>query len=215
MKILGITMEDLRKAATTLREGGLVVYPTETAYGLGANALDQVAVTEMYALRQRPGDQPTHIIVPDIETAKKYAVLGPSAEQLAQSFWPGALTMILKKKETVYNTPSGERDTLAVRVPGNETTLALAKLAEVPITTPSANRRGDGTPYSILDVTHSFGTDIDRVEVILDAGVLPGVEQSTFIDMSGDEPELMREGPISRAEIQKVLGLDRLKGRDG
>ena len=206
MEIISIQNEDaIYKAVEAIQDGGIVVYPTETAYGLGANALDKDAVKKLYFLKNRPQEKPTHVIVSDLNIIERYAVVTAFHEKLMHAFWPGPLTIVFQKKSAIYNSPSGSFDFIAIRIPDSNTAYSLTQLSDTPITAPSANKAGDTTPYSIQEVLESFGSQAENIDIIIDAGVLPKRPVSTVVEISDGEVVVHREGAISKEEVLRVL----------
>ncbi|OGM20760.1 threonylcarbamoyl-AMP synthase [Candidatus Woesebacteria bacterium RIFCSPHIGHO2_01_FULL_38_9] len=198
-----INTKVLRKAADILKSGGLVVYPTDTTYGLGANALDEKAVRKIYELKGREFSKPTHVIVRDWKMIEKLTYVNDAARKLFEEFLPGPLTIILRKKKIVPDILTADLPTLGIRIPKTKITQSLSNLLPFPYTTPSANRSGGKTPYSIDEVKVEL--DIDKIDLILDAGPLPQVKPSTIIDLSSSTPKILRQGPVTKKEIEKVL----------
>lgn len=195
--------EYLARAAQFLKDGQLVVFPTETVYGLGANALDAAAVAQIFVAKGRPQDNPLICHISQIEQAHAIAHVSPAAQKLADAFWPGPLTMVLPKKEHVPNVVTAGLDTVGVRCPGHEGARQLIELAGCPIAAPSANLSGLPSPTR---VAHAISDMNGRVPVILDGGdCLVGLE-STVVSLAGPVPELLRPGGITLAMLEGVLG---------
>ena len=192
----------LQIAADFIRQGKLVVFPTETSYGLGANVTDIHAVTKIFQLKKRPLHKPIHIVISSLQMAEDYAYISESALNLARRFLPGPLTLILRKKDTISDLLSGGKETIGLRMPDNLIALALAERAGVPITATSANISGTSDTYSIKDALDQFGTDVD---LYLDGGILPKRRPSVIIDLTFDPPKIIREGPISTNQILETL----------
>jgi L-threonylcarbamoyladenylate synthase len=198
--------EIIEKAVKILKEEGIIVYPTDTAYGIGADADNAYAIEKMYELKKREDGKPTHIIVSDIGMAKRYAIFDERAEKIAEAFWPGALTLVLPKTDRVLNNLTGAGKTIGIRIPDNAIALSIVKSLNHAITTPSANVSGGETPYTIDAVKESFGEDFEKIDYCIDVGKLEEGKISTLVDMTGDEVEILREGAISREQIIDVLG---------
>ncbi len=195
--------ERIRAAAERLRAGGLVAFPTETVYGLGANALDPAAVAAVFALKARPNTNPLIVHVATAEQAKAItSSWTPAAEVLAAKFWPGPLTLVLPKAANIPDAVTAGGPTVAVRVPAHPVALALLHAAGVPIAAPSANKSGELSPTTAEHVRRSLG---DAVEV-LDGGACPGGLESTVVDASGETVRLLRPGLISVAELEALVG---------
>src|SRR5581483_10612849 len=194
----------MTRAAEALRGGGLVAFPTETVYGLGANALDAEAVARIFAAKGRPANNPLIVHVPDVAAARELVTDWPeTAERLAERFWPGPLTLALPRRETIPDIVTAGGPTVAVRVPAHPVALALFRAAGVPVAAPSANRSGYLSPTRAEHVL--AGLD-GRIEMVLDAGPVPGGIESTVLDLTGDPPRLLRPGLVSPAELEAVIG---------
>lgn len=194
----------LARAADLLRAGRLVAFPTETVYGLGANALDAAAVDRLYVAKGRPVVNPVIVHVADAAAVSGVAASWPAcAEKLARSFWPGPLTLVLPKSEAVPATVTAGGPTVAVRCPAHPVARALLREAGVPVAAPSANRSGQLSPTTAAHVVASLG---DRVDFVLDGGPCPVGIESTVLDVTGERPRILRPGPITRPMIEAVVG---------
>lgn len=191
-------------AAEVIRRGGLVAFPTETVYGLGADALSEAAVLGIFAAKGRPSYNPIIAHVASVEHARTLVTHWPDAAgRLAATFWPGPLTLVLPKAPHVPLALTAGRDTVAVRMPAHPVALALIRAADCPIAAPSANRFTELSPTTADHVERGLGAG---VEMILDSGsTLVGIE-STVVDLSGASPVLLRPGTLSRAALEQVLG---------
>ena len=197
----------LERAALLIAQGKVIVCPTDTGYALAANALDPEAVTLIFNLKGRDYSNPIHVAVNSIEAAGKYAVISPAAERLAASFLPGALTLVLLRREIVPAMLVAGLDTIGIRIPDNRVILNLAKLTKLPLTATSANASGQPAPYSITEIIEQLGELAGGVALFLDQGPLPTPQLSTIIDLTVDPPRLLRPGKISWPEIENVLPL--------
>lgn len=194
-------MED---AARVIRRGGLVAFPTETVYGLGANALDERAVAGIFEAKGRPSFNPLIVHVPDADSARGWVASWPAeADRLASAFWPGPLTMVLTRGAEIPGIVSGGLPTVALRIPAHPVALALLRASAVPIAAPSANRYTGISPTSAEHVERALG---DRVDMILDAGPTRVGIESTVVDLTGPVPALLRPGMIPPASLREVLG---------
>ena len=195
----GTQPDEIAQAAEIIRNGGLVAIPTETVYGLGANALNPDAVRRIYEAKGRPSDNPLIIHVPSADWLTRYCVDVPeSAYLLADEFWPGPLTMILKRDPVVPDRTTGGLDTVGVRCPDHPVTLALIEASGVPIAAPSANISGRPSCTTAAHVLEDVG---GKIECILDGGPCAVGVESTIVDLTGDEPVILREGGIPAQEI--------------
>lgn len=193
----------IRRAAEILRRGGLVIFPTETVYGLGANALDPRAVAKIYELKGRPRTSPLIVHVASVEQARQLVTEWPPAAQaLADAFWPGPLTLVLPKAPLVPDIVTAGLPTVAVRMPDHPVALALIREAGVPVAAPSAN------PFSRLSPTRTThaGPLLAQVDDVLDAGATPLGIESTVVSLVTQPPTLLRPGAISRAQLESLIG---------
>jgi L-threonylcarbamoyladenylate synthase len=200
-----VSEAELARAAGLIRSGGLVVFPTETVYGLGANALDTAAVRRIYEAKQRPFASPLIVHVSDEAMARSIAAEWPdAAHRLAERFWPGPLTIIVKKAAIVPDLVTAGLDSVGVRVPSQPIALALIRRAGVPIAAPSANRFGQLSPTTAEHVRMSLA---DRVDMILDAGPAPVGIESTVVSLRRDPPAILRPGMITPRQLEDATGL--------
>ncbi|MBR0165176.1 MAG: threonylcarbamoyl-AMP synthase [Lachnospiraceae bacterium] len=199
----------LARAGSVLAAGGLVIFPTETVYGLGANALDAQAVRRIYEAKGRPSDNPLIAHVADFSEISRVACLSggeirDKAETLAAQFWPGPLTMVLPKRKEVPKETSGGLDTIAVRCPDQEIARELIRCAHCPVAAPSANRSGRPSP---TEVSHCIEDMDGRVDLIIDAGRCSVGIESTIVDLTGEKLSILRQGMIGAAQIAKALSV--------
>lgn len=196
--------EIMADAAARLRVGELVAFPTETVYGLGANALDAAAVARIFAAKGRPSYNPVIVHVPHTEAARRVVTSWPdAAAKLAAAFWPGPLTIVLPKSPDVPDSVSAGLPLVGVRVPAHPVALALLRAARVPVAAPSANKSNQLSPTSAQHVARGMA-DVDVT--ILDGGPCAVGIESTVVDLSGDQPVLLRPGGVSVAALESVLG---------
>ncbi len=194
----------LARAASLLQRGQLVAFPTETVYGLGANALDSAAVQRIYEAKGRPAYNPLIVHVADAASAQRLVTIWPeTAERLATRWWPGPLTLVLPKAMGIPPEVTAGLGTVALRVPAHPVALALLRACGFPLAAPSANQSGQISPTSAAHVAQGLG---DRVPLILDGGPTSVGIESTVIDLSGSRPVLLRPGMISRTELEAVIG---------
>lgn len=187
-----------------IRAGELVAFPTETVYGLGANALDPLAVERIYSAKGRPRTSPLIVHVSTIEMARQVVSEWPEkAESLARTFWPGPLTLVLPKRSAIPDSLTAGLDTVAIRIPAHPIALALIRTARVPIAAPSANRFSELSPTTAEHVRQSLG---DRVALVLDGGPTTVGIESTVLSLSGSSAVLLRPGMISTADLERAIG---------
>lgn len=193
----------ITEASTIIKSGNLVAFPTETVYGLGANALDEKAVRKIFTAKGRPTDNPLIIHIADYKDLNKLAHALPHyAKKLINKFWPGPLTLIVRKKSIVPDIVTAKSPTVAIRMPNHKVTLALIKEAGVPIAAPSANKAGRPSGTSAEDVLDDFK---NKIELILDAGQTHFGLESTVLDVSKSTPVILRPGAISKEALESVL----------
>ena len=195
---------DIRKAGEILRRGGLVAIPTETVYGLAANALDGEAVKRIYQAKGRPSDNPLIVHISDFsQLAPLVREVPEAAKRLAAVFWPGPLTIILPKSDLVPTTTSGGLDTVAVRCPSHPTARAVIDAAGVPLAAPSANLSGKPSPTTFRHVQEDL---TGRVDALLDGGDCAVGVESTVLTLAQGTPRILRPGGITLAKLRSVLG---------
>lgn len=201
----GIEQEHaLDRAAAALRRGELVVIPTETVYGLAANALDPNAVGKIYAAKGRPAANPLIVHVASAAQAKTLAAEWPlAAQQLAERFWPGPLTLVLPKRPNVPDAVTAGGATVALRCPQTECTRRLIERAGTPLAAPSANRSNFLSP---TQASHLEPELVSQAALVLDAGPCVGGIESTVVDLAAQPPRLLRPGPISKERLETILG---------
>jgi L-threonylcarbamoyladenylate synthase len=194
----------LRRAAEMLRSGRLVAFPTETVYGLGAHALDETAVRRIYEAKGRPSINPLIVHVANVEAARALSKgWSESAEALAAAFWPGPITLVVRKRAIVPELVTAGRDTVGLRVPSHPVALELLEEASLPIAAPSANLSNQVSPTTAQHVVRGLGA---RVDFVLDGGATSVGIESTVVDVTGTVPRVLRPGMISRDDIAKVAG---------
>jgi len=198
------TAANISKAAALLRDGKLVAFPTETVYGLGANALDSKAVWKIFSAKKRPLFDPLIVHVSDIGMLKEMGVvLDKRAERLASRFWPGPLTLIVKRPECVPRLVTSGLETMAIRIPDHPVALKLIRAAGVPVAAPSANPFGYLSPVTALHVEEQLGK---RIPMILDGGSCRVGLESTILDITRNPPVILRPGGITVDDISKYEG---------
>jgi L-threonylcarbamoyladenylate synthase len=197
--------KDIRAAAEIIRKGGLVAMPTETVYGLAADATNDQAVAKIFKAKGRPQFNPLIIHVAGLEMGKRYVETPPIAEKLAKEYWPGPLTIVLPRKSgsDVSLLVSAGLNTIAIRSPNHDIAQALIKAADRPLAAPSANRSGSISPTRPEHVEESLGGNVD---MIIDGGPCPVGLESTIVKINGDDVTLLRPGGLAREAIERFLG---------
>lgn len=204
MNLDNISYEAIEEAGKILQDGGLVAFPTETVYGLGGNALDEQAAEKIYAAKGRPSDNPLIIHIAELDALHKIVTEVPEkAKMLANAFWPGPLTMIFPKKETVPYGTTGGLETVAVRMPNHPLALALIRAAGGYVAAPSANTSGRPSPTLAEHVEEDM---MGRIDMILDGGPVGIGLESTIVDFTEDVPVILRPGYINQQMLEDVIG---------
>ena len=202
--VSGIDQSAMERAGELIKKGGLVAFPTETVYGLGANALDAEASAKIYAAKGRPSDNPLIVHIADFSALEAIVQEIPeTARRLAEAFWPGPLTMIFRKKEIVPYGTTGGLDTVAVRMPNHPAALALIRAGGGYIAAPSANTSGRPSPTKASHVADDMNGKIDA---IIDGGDVGIGLESTIVDLTEKEPVILRPGYINEEMLGKVIG---------
>ncbi|MBI4739718.1 threonylcarbamoyl-AMP synthase [Candidatus Woesearchaeota archaeon] len=193
----------IKQAARVIRKGGLVAFPTETVYGLGANAVDAQAVKKIFKAKGRPSDNPLIVHVANKKDFSRLAAeVTPAAKKLISNFCPGPLTLVLKKSKMISSSVSAGLDTVAIRMPSHPVALKLIKESKVPIAAPSANLSGKPSP---TDAKHVIEDLNGKIDVIIDAGKTKIGVESTVVDMTTNPPTLLRPGGITREALRRVV----------
>jgi L-threonylcarbamoyladenylate synthase len=212
-------LENIELAAKKLREGQLVAFPTETVYGLGADAINEKAVSRIYSVKGRPTDHPLIVHISSINQLEKWAIdIQEYAIKLARDFWPGPMTLILKRSELAKDYITGGQSSVGLRVPSHP--IALALLAEfeniggLGIAAPSANRFGAVSPTTVSDVSEELQSFLNSEDLILDGGQCSVGLESTIIDCTGSLPIILRPGAITKEMINYSIGIDEIKGSE-
>jgi L-threonylcarbamoyladenylate synthase len=189
-------------AARLLKAGELVCYPTDTVYGIGAAATNDTAVRRLYAVKGRPLSKPLPLLLATPASAGLVAEVTPLAHTLMNRFWPGALTIVMRRHTDFRSLALAGGDTVALRVPDHDLVRDIIRLLGEPITGTSANRSGARAPTAASEAAFQLG---DMVALVIDGGRAPGGEESTVLDITGP-PSVLREGPVTRREIKEAIG---------
>lgn len=204
--LLDSSMSSIKTAGQILKNGGLVGMPTETVYGLSADALNGKAVANIFKAKGRPSDNPLIVHIADFSDIERFNLVSEipeSAYKLAQSFWPGPLTIIMKKSDVIPNEVSAGLDTVAIRFPSHPVAQALIKEANTPLAAPSANLSGSPSPTTAEHVMN----DMDgRIDAVVDGGMCAVGLESTVITLATDVPRILRPGGITLEQLKSVLG---------
>jgi L-threonylcarbamoyladenylate synthase len=200
---LGTRPEDLAQAIQVLRAAGLVAFPTDTVYGVGAHAWLPAAVEQLYVAKQRPRDKAIPLLISSVDALPQVAIDVPqTAYSLARRFWPGALTLVLRRDPRVPDAVTSGQETVAVRVPDHRVTQALIAALDAPLAATSANLSGHPAPDTAQGVLDQLDT---RIDLILDGGTCPGGVASTIVDLTISPPTILRAGGLSPEEISELI----------
>ena len=197
-----IDIVEIKKAARIINQGGLVAFPTETVYGLGADTFNPTAIAKIFEVKKRPLDNPLIVHIGDKEDLFKLAKDVPNiAQKLIDRFWPGPLTFVLKKHDVVPDIVTAGLDTVAIRMPANEIALSLIKYSNTPIAAPSANPFSRPSPTTVQHVLDDFG---DRIDMVIDGGLTSVGLESTVLDVTQKPPSILRPGGVSIEELKEI-----------
>jgi len=204
MKTELLTSNNIKRAGELLRAGEVVAFPTETVYGLGADATNEIAVKKVFTAKGRPADNPLIMTVADAQQLDDFVVISEAARQLMATFWPGSLTIILPiKPQKVAMIVTGGLQTVAFRLPNNDVARAMIRDAGVPIVGPSANTSGKPSPTTAQHVWHDMN---GKIAAVVDDGPTQIGVESTVIDMSAKVPTILRPGAVTQQQLQDALG---------
>lgn len=211
MKILSAKNKNaVQLAAKALEKGGTVIFPTETAYGLGAIATNKKAVEKVFELKGRPRQKALPIIASNLAVIERYALLDDLARHLAKALMPGPLTLVVQSKDTRLSAVSAEDGSVAFRIPGGSFARRLCSTVGKLIVATSANPSGGKTPYSVDEIEKSL---LEKVNAVVDAGTLPCVPPSTILDVRGKAPAVLRKGPVSPTAIFREVSAFKSSGK--
>ena len=198
-----VNYEKLQEAAQIIKQGGIVVFPTETVYGIGTSGLDEKAIDNLYKIKERPKNKPISLLVSDIQMIEDLAEDITDMEyKIIKNFFPGPLTIILKKKKTIPNNLTANQDTVGIRMPSNKIARELIKYAGVPIATPSANISGKPSATNIDSIVKDFG---NKVDYYIDGGESDIGISSTIVKVCNNIPCILRKGTITEEQIYKAI----------
>ncbi|MEK7353824.1 MAG: L-threonylcarbamoyladenylate synthase [Chloroflexota bacterium] len=196
--------EQIEKGVSILRRGGIIAYPTDTVYGLGAGIGFPQAIERIYAVKERPLAMPLPLLLSDVSQITELTEsVSPLARLLIQKFWPGALTLVLPASTSAPDIITAGGKTVAVRIPAHPIPIALIRGLGTPIVGTSANLSGQPSALTADEVCSQLG---DKIDFVIDGGRCPGGKESTIVDVAGEAPVILREGAISRTEIKRICG---------
>lgn len=197
--------EALNSAAEILQNDGAIIYPTDTLYGLGANALNEDAILKIYKIKKQDKNKPISVIVKDIKMARKIACIDSKVEKILNKIWPGPITVVLRKKDIVPYNLTGNGETVAIRIPDNEFISSLMKKIDFPITATSANISGENNLLKSKEIIDKFKKAKFAPDLFIDTEDLKNPTASTIIDLTTPVPKILRTGIVGKEEIQKFF----------
>lgn len=214
MKILKVNPENLREskeaieeAVEVIKKGGVIVYPTDTLYGLGADATNEVAVRRVFKIKKRPETKPVPVIISDLEMAKKLAYFDKKIAKILLSIWPGPVTVLLEKKYTLPDMVTAGQRSIGLRLPDYKIAHFLVVKSGVPLVATSANISDQPASNKIKEVLKQFTKEYYKPDLVLDAGDLKFSQPSTILDLSKDKPKILRVGPVSKKKLFEIIGV--------
>lgn len=198
-----IDSNELKECSNIIKSGGIVVFPTETVYGIGTNAFIEESIKKIYEIKKRPLEKICSILIANKKDIIKYANICNDVEKkIINNFMPGPITIILQKKEGVLEHVTGNKETIGIRIPQNEIILDILKEVNIPILAPSANISGETSGTNINEIMEKFK---DKVDIYINGGKCKFEESSTIVQVINNEPVILREGKIKLEDIKKVL----------
>ncbi len=195
----------IEQAVRTIKRGGSIVFPTDTVYGLGVNALKPYSIERLFKIKKRPEGKPVPIIVKNIEMAKQLAYVDRKIEKVLTEVWPGQVTVVLEKRSIVPDVLTAGLKTVGLRIPNNYFTQYLMENLDEPITATSANFSNQPSLSSAMEIIKIFDKAYPVPDLILDAGELPPSPPSTVLDLTSSQPRITRMGPISKKDLMEVI----------
>jgi len=199
------TEKVLNNASEILKNGGVIIYPTDTLYGLGANAFDENAILKIQKIKKQDRNKPTSVIVRDLKMARKIACIDYKVEKILNKIWPSSITIVLRKKDIVSDILTGNNKTVAIRIPDNEFISALMKKVDFPITATSANVSGEKDLLNSKEIIAKFKFAKIKPDLFIDAGEIKNSTASTIIDLTTGIPKIIRTGIVGKKEVQEFF----------
>lgn len=206
IKVVSFTEPNaIAEAAEILQRGGSVVYPTDTVYGLGVNPFDDFAVRRLFRIKKRPASKPIPLIVKSVAMARKLAYINARKEKILRALWPGAVSVVLYKRDIISSLISAGGETVSLRIPKSDFCAILIKAINNPITSTSANISGEQATNDPMVIRERFQKEIYKPDLVIDAGILDVREPSTVLDFTLDKPKVLRVGPVKLADLKRIL----------
>ena len=209
MKQIKLNLDNIEKvlnnATRILKKGGVVVYPTDTLYGLGVNAFNEDAIIKIQKTKEQDRNKPISVIVKDLKMARKIACIDSKIEKILNKIWPGSITIVLRKKNIISDILTGNGETVAIRIPDNEFILALMKKIDFPITATSANISGEKDLLKSKEIVAKFKFAKTKPDLFIDNGDIKNPTASTIIDLTTTIPKIIRTGIVGKEKIRKFF----------
>lgn len=208
MKVLPLDINNnvfWEEIINTLQQGKSIVYPTDTIYGLGVNALDKVAVDRLFRIKRRAESKPMSVIIRDIPMARKFAYVNTRTEKILKAILPGPITVVLSRKDALPSIVSGGKSTIGIRIPSHEFTDGLTRRIDFPLTSTSVNISGEPPLKTIPEIIKLFEAERFQPDIIIDAGEQTDAQPSTVIDLTTSKPKILRVGPVKPEVLLKIL----------
>lgn len=198
-------LEAIQYAIAAVKRGQVIVYPTDTVYGMGTNALRSECVERLFKVKKRPATKPAPVMIKDMAMAKEIAYLNSRKEKIMAAVWPGPITVVVEKRRLLPDNLTAWQWTVGLRIPDYQLTKDLMEQIDFPLTVTSANISGDEPISDSKEIIEIFRTNFPRPDLILDAGQLPPAPPSTVLDLTGAKPKILRIGPVSKEDLLKLL----------
>jgi len=202
---LNNTEKVLNNASEILKKGGVIIYPTDTLYGLGANAFDEKAVSKIYKIKKQDRNKPVSVIVKNLKMARKIACIDSKVERILNKIWPGPITVVLRKKDVVSDILAGNGETVAVRISDNKFISVLMRRIDFPITATSANISGEKDLLKSKEIINKFKKAKSAPDLFIDTGDIKNPTASTVIDLTTATPKILRTGIVGKDEIKEFF----------
>jgi len=202
MLVLKTTVDNIREASKVIKNGGLVIYPTDTVYGLGCDPFNIVAVERVFKVKGERKEKPLPILASDLESIKKITHINERARKIAERHWPGALTLVVPKKPVLPNIVTCGLASVGVRIPNHTVAIQLISLCDGLLVGTSANKTGEKPPRTAQEAAKQLG---EQVDIVLNGGPTPLGEESSIVDLTSMKPKILREGPVKLKDILNAL----------
>ncbi len=213
MKQIKLDLDDKNQIETTLEatakileSGGVIIYPTDTLYGIGTNAFNENAIAKIYKIKKQDRNKPISVIVKDIKMARRLACIDSKVEKILERIWPGPITVVLRKKDVIPYILTGGDETVAIRIPDNKFISALMKKIDFPITATSANISGEKNLLKSDEIVEKFKNSKPSPDLFIDAGDIKDPTASTIIDLTTPVPKILRTGIVGKEKMQEFFG---------